>query len=1091
MAEDYLLIEDVLRRIREGSMTGGPDYGPAPSFDERSQFEFRPTQDFTAGMPQFDFNRQNSPNGDLRTRSIAAPPVDYRAGQMIDLRSAPNFDIPPEAYSEAQKFTNRAGPLNLQPPIGLNALPDEYASYGQSAPNLNVPSDEYASYGQYAPNLNVPSDEYVDYNQPMPVAPAAPATPASEPRMLEIKDRKRAPMPVRRPAQPVRVPQASRPVPRPAVPAVNESRRLWAIYNQTGDPADFVRASNAMRAGREDGGQVERDAFAAAGRVLSKLRLPKAVPLEDFMRGSGNARLPSTPSLESFMGDSGQRITPATGARRMPEAAPLEDFMPNARKPRLPSTPQLDEFMPIDRAGGGKVVSKALQAARAAQIKRVEQYSDAPTRRIDDWQWRPMTDVAKELDLQKIPPHVQAFGDYMRDMTAKAGKEGLSDRDLIKAYTTTMSSIQRRAADTDKIREASGLPLVGAGPKIRPEGAWSEWLMSPAGKTYLDKATKGELDQDTVNSAFSVMRKFGLAPRQIEAMDWAAKNLPGRSQAASDLVYRAGQQASPVSEWRNFTSDVSGVGPAKSGFFASLLGRGDLPTLDARQVIVNTGMPTEASKSIMGRQFQGQKSFGAQEGVDRLAARQAALALEAPSKYDPYYQHLAHHSIWDKASNEMTTHADIIRSMQKSEGGSVDAALHYLRGGHVLSDDYPTSYMPHVGRQVMADGGAPDSDIATYERQIAERENMPEDIRSMTHRPTAPTRPVEIEGGFLSGKRRLMSAPYDVAGPISGALQTAYDLKTLPFYFTPAAPLAMASDVAEGMAAGSPTQVAMSAMGPLGRVGRGAVGAATGATAAVSPDEAQAGAIQKALNAIRAYHGSPHKFDRFDMSKIGTGEGAQAYGRGLYFAENEDVARGYRDALTPQYRDLLRYAGPDRSRNAASLLASDISDREIIDVLRDLGDSNPAKSLASGRNLLNEARASGHMYDVNINADPARLLDWDRPLREQSPFLREAVEAINSRVPSYIERIRPESTGNQIEQIARWATPDSTAKGSAAALRGAGIPGIKYLDANSRGAGEGSRNYVIFDDKLIDINRRYKQGGSVSHRALMLASRNT
>ena len=46
---------------------------------------------------------------------------------------------------------------------------------------------------------------------------------------------------------------------------------------------------------------------------------------------------------------------------------------------------------------------------------------------------------------------------------------------------------------------------------------------------------------------------------------------------------------------------------------------------------------------------------------------------------------------------------------------------------------------------------------------------------------------------------------------------------------------------------------------------------------------------------IKAYHGSPHDFERFDLSKIGTGEGAQAYGHGLYFAENEGVAKGYRE----------------------------------------------------------------------------------------------------------------------------------------------------------------------------------------------------
>ena len=52
------------------------------------------------------------------------------------------------------------------------------------------------------------------------------------------------------------------------------------------------------------------------------------------------------------------------------------------------------------------------------------------------------------------------------------------------------------------------------------------------------------------------------------------------------------------------------------------------------------------------------------------------------------------------------------------------------------------------------------------------------------------------------------------------------------------------------------------------------------------PAAAQRGAI--------VYHGSPHKFDRFDASKIGTGEGAQAYGHGLYLAESPDVAQSYK-----------------------------------------------------------------------------------------------------------------------------------------------------------------------------------------------------
>ena len=39
--------------------------------------------------------------------------------------------------------------------------------------------------------------------------------------------------------------------------------------------------------------------------------------------------------------------------------------------------------------------------------------------------------------------------------------------------------------------------------------------------------------------------------------------------------------------------------------------------------------------------------------------------------------------------------------------------------------------------------------------------------------------------------------------------------------------------------------------------------------------------------------------------------------------------------------------------------------------------------------------------------------------------------------------------------------------------REAGIPGIRYLDGMSRNAGEGSRNYVVFDDSIIDILKKY------------------
>src|SRR5271166_5742293 len=65
---------------------------------------------------------------------------------------------------------------------------------------------------------------------------------------------------------------------------------------------------------------------------------------------------------------------------------------------------------------------------------------------------------------------------------------------------------------------------------------------------------------------------------------------------------------------------------------------------------------------------------------------------------------------------------------------------------------------------------------------------------------------------------------------------------------------------------------------------------------------AEAGAVGAAGGGIRAFHGSPYDFERFDLSKIGTGEGAQAYGHGLYFAENPRVAAEYRTNLEQPYK---------------------------------------------------------------------------------------------------------------------------------------------------------------------------------------------
>ena len=293
--------------------------------------------------------------------------------------------------------------------------------------------------------------------------------------------------------------------------------------------------------------------------------------------------------------------------------------------------------------------------------KAVAEYADPSVSVIPDWNWRPLPEVYEQLGgLSSIPPHVLDFGNFMDEQAARAGREGLSARDLIKAFTVTRSSIQRQATDAENLRRAGlRLPDEVTG-EVRPEGAFGEWLGTPAGQAYLDAAQNGRLSGNAIGDAVARMSPFGKQNDIRDALEWAALNLPGRESEVSDLVAAGREMASTPTEWRRFTKDVRGIGPSKSGFLASLLGRGDQPTLDARQIILNTAAPTKDASRYLARQ----RGAGGVEGVERLAARQRALGLELPPELNPYYQHLAHHAIWDKAGDETTTHADVVNAMK-------------------------------------------------------------------------------------------------------------------------------------------------------------------------------------------------------------------------------------------------------------------------------------------------------------------------------------------------------------------------------------------------------------------------------------------
>lgn len=275
-----------------------------------------------------------------------------------------------------------------------------------------------------------------------------------------------------------------------------------------------------------------------------------------------------------------------------------------------------------------------------------------------------------------------------------------------------------------------------------------------------------------------------------------------------------------------------------------------------------------------------------------------------------------------------------------------------------------------------------------------------------------------------------------------------------------------------------------------------------------------------------AFHGSPHTFDKFDKTKIGTGEGASAYGHGLYFSENPEIAGGYHERLAgePELEKLtigskplkrgekwLDY-GPRNNSDEESVLSSFAEDVLIDDsglraaystggekgaqefVVKKLDerianyyDPEHDQSLIAAAKTLRKklmlpgavkmkvGEATGGLYTVDIPDEVVdKMLHWDQPLNEQTPAIRKAVKPLTQFLG-----LDKDATGQQVyETLARkiattQGVDEQTAwKMAADALDKAGVPGIKYKDAGSRSASGDTHNLVLFDDKHAKVLKR-------------------
>jgi len=250
---------------------------------------------------------------------------------------------------------------------------------------------------------------------------------------------------------------------------------------------------------------------------------------------------------------------------------------------------------------------------------------------------------------------------------------------------------------------------------------------------------------------------------------------------------------------------------------------------------------------------------------------------------------------------------------------------------------------------------------------------------------------------------------------------------------------------------------------------------------------------------LDAYHGSPSKFDKFDINKVGTGEGAQAYGYGMYFAEKPGIASEYQKNLSKEYANKVargEIKNPEYRKAQADLLRFD---RELQKKYQFEGISpnqeviqygetkfpkdvvERAKQLSNKEQEIYDKLSKGYLYKSDIPDQAVKtFLDWDKPISKQSKQIQNVVKKISDK---YGFGYDDTYTGGDFY---RALTVDLNATGmaknyrdpQAAAsemLNSEGTQGIKYFDATSRKKKDGTRNYVVFDPSTVKILERNNQ----------------
>lgn len=273
---------------------------------------------------------------------------------------------------------------------------------------------------------------------------------------------------------------------------------------------------------------------------------------------------------------------------------------------------------------------------------------------------------------------------------------------------------------------------------------------------------------------------------------------------------------------------------------------------------------------------------------------------------------------------------------------------------------------------------------------------------------------------------------------------------------------------------------------------------------------------------FRGFHSSPHQFDRFDSAYIGTGEGAQVRGQGLYVAENPETAAAYRESLA---RPTLQIGGMDDARLLAGMEGDELwLARGLYDNILRNGFTEPGLARlqtayddagALEGPLLRQWREMGiqrnpgtNTYEIDLHLDPRRVGHQERLLDEQPLPVQEAVRGLgdawgwnvapHGRLQSELDMmlsrrqqdlfddnaiaglppydpVFDRMTGGAHTAALMRAARIQAAREQAQQLQQRGMQAHIYDDAGSRGTGGGTHNMVVLpgEESRMEILQRW------------------